>query len=331
MEPATQVWDKYIYSIVFGWIPFCLLITTDVALIYKVKDWTKKKMISPPPDRFFKDGRSNKTIIAIGIIAIFLLLPNVILKAAHMVTRNAETYQDLPICFHRALNASAGMLYSPGVELFATILGVTNSTIKFFLYMGLHKQFRYTFVYYSTKPFKKSTGQQPLKNYMGISSSVDKLDAQNRNHHISSSSESQLNNQHSGAERPYIVSASHPPPYLPRRYKGPSKSADILKHSSSGNVPDIVYYEDQFGSRRILPPAPSVELYKTPPMKYHKRKPELYPAYAFYDPPGGQQSYHASEPDLIWEEKKFERFCVPCSSSNSGGNEDQRGVLEITE
>ncbi len=324
MTPATQVWDKHIYTVVFGWIPFLLLITTEVALIYKVKDWTKKKMISPPPDRFFKDGRSNKTIIAIGIVAIFLLLPNVILRVAHTITRDSPSFENLPICFHRALNASAGMLYSPGVELFATILGLTNSTIKFFIYMGLHKQFRYTFVYYSTKPFKKNPDQSSRK-YLGISSSVDRLESSIKS--ITSSSESQLNNQQRGAERPYIVNAKHPPPYLPRRYKGPSKSAHIQKHPSSGDMPDLVYYEDQFGSRRILPPALSVELYKTPPMKYKKRKPEMYPVYAFYDQSAGPAR---PDPPLVWEEHKFEQFCVPCSSSKSQDIQDQKGVLEIT-
>ncbi len=288
MTPSTQIWDKYIYYIIFGWIPLFLVIVLDVIILFKLQYFISQKMPSVLPERFFKDGRSNKAVIGIGILALLCMLPHFVLRSVMMYTKDVSTYNDLPLCFHHALNSSMTLIFSPWMEFTMTLLAVINSSSKFFLYLGLNHQFRYTFLYYLKKPCIKKVNQpkdQPSNFYIvgnsNSSSSIIELDNQEGSHlaerepNMTHSGQNLNNQKQRGLERPYVVDVNHVQPNDQRYpWRGPTEKDSKYSPNDS---PKLVYYEDQVGSRRLLPKVPSNMQAYNSPAKYQNRIPR-YPA-----------------------------------------------------
>ena len=195
-----------IYSAVFGWLPLLFLLMVVLILCYQWWAWNRKNLIDLP-DRFFKDGRSNKTIIVLGKIQfakpfqffyqksfipqvekgntktslsppnwkptnVFSGILAFICMLPDLILQSVTlndfgTYDSLPVCVHRAMNLSRALIKDYKWELIVNIFALINASIKLFLYLVTNNQFRWTVAYYVCKPFEKPETQPPTKGSLG--------------------------------------------------------------------------------------------------------------------------------------------------------------------
>ncbi len=327
MTPTTQIWDKYIYYIVFGWIPLIVVIILDAIIIFKVQYFKMNKMPTFLPERFFKDGRSNKAVIGIGILALVCMLPHFVMRSLMMYTNDVSTFNDLPICYHHALNSGLTLIFEPWMEFLMTLLAVINSSGKLFLYMGLNKQFRYTFLYYLKKPCsKKVTNHQPsnfyiLGNSNSSSSSVIELDSRDTEPNMTYSGQNLNNQKHKEQNRPYVANVNHVQS-SDQRYPWPGVPEEHPKHTSR-NTPKLVYYEDQVGSRRLLPKIPSMQAYDSPSVKHQDRNSRYPPRGIKSESPAGRKyDFSNSSPRSYRQENKaHEQSSFPATEFEAGAHD----------
>ena len=182
------------------------------------------------------------------------MLPDLILQT--LVLDGIDSYDSLPICVHRAMNVSR-VAFAHKWELLVVIFATINASIKIFLYMITSNQFRWTVLYCLNKPFEKPETQPPTKSVFAenFRKRIESLSRRNSSYNIANG-----NDPHStppgGYYQNYRSQPSHPNEY----YHGNSHQAQrpyVITASSSSQVgpPGVVgvrYYEDQYGSRRML-------------------------------------------------------------------------------
>lgn len=98
-----------------------------------------------------------------GALAFICLIPDLILQSEML--EDIKTYDNLPVCVHRAINVAMTMALNPKWELLVVIFTAFNSSVKVFVYMISNNQFKWTVIYCLQKPFARPENHPPTKNY----------------------------------------------------------------------------------------------------------------------------------------------------------------------